>query len=116
VTGAQWRIRLGAEAEADFVQILKYTRKTNQAESYKKLLSAALAELTLGPSIPGSAARDEILSGLRTLHIGRRGRQGRHFIMYRAGEAQVIEVIRILHDAMDLARHVPVDDLSSPEG
>jgi toxin ParE1/3/4 len=29
--------------------------------------------------------------------------------MYRAGEGNVIDVIRILHDAMDLARHIPPD-------
>jgi toxin ParE1/3/4 len=35
------------------------------------------------------------------------GRRGRHFIMYRAASGNVIEVVRILHDAMDLARHIP---------
>jgi toxin ParE1/3/4 len=29
--------------------------------------------------------------------------------MYRDVGAQVIEVVRILHDAMDLARHIPPD-------
>ena len=27
--------------------------------------------------------------------------------MYRATTGQVIEVVRILHDAMDLAQHIP---------
>lgn len=56
---------------------------------------------------PGSAGRDEILIGLRTVHVARRGHRGRHFIKYRAADDQVIEVLRILHDAMDLVRHIP---------
>ena len=38
------------------------------------------------------------------------GRKGRHFIMFRTGhdkDRKVIEVLRILHDAMDLPRHLP---------
>lgn len=31
--------------------------------------------------------------------------------MYRAAAGQVIEVLRILHDAMDLARHIPPDTI-----
>ena len=105
-----WRIRLGREAERDFSAILRYTADNfggRQAGLYKTLLIDALAALGDGPDIPGSAARDEIAPGLRTLHVSRRGRPGRHFILYRAGQGRVVEILRILHDAMDLARHVP---------
>ena len=43
------------------------------------------------------------------LHVARRGRQGRHFVLYRAdsqAETPVIDVLRLLHDSMDLPRHV----------
>jgi toxin ParE1/3/4 len=112
LTEPSWRIRLGAEAEKDFARILKYTRDTfgeQQTDVYRVTLLDALAALTSGPEMPGSTARDEILAGLRTLHVARKGRRGRHFIMYRAGQGHVIEVVRILHDAMDLERHVPPD-------
>lgn len=112
MTEPDWRIRLGAEAEKDFVRILKYTAETfgpRQTEIYKATIAKALAELAVGPNVPGSAPREEILPDLRTLHVARRGRRGRHFIMYRAAEGQVIEVLRILHDAMELARHIPPD-------
>lgn len=105
-----WRVRLGAEAEKDFARILDYTKETfgpRQAEIYRKLLLEALAQLGNGPDVLGSLARNEILEGLRTFHIARHGRRGRHFIMYRAAEGQVIEVVRILHEVMDLARHIP---------
>jgi toxin ParE1/3/4 len=52
-------------------------------------------------------SREEIRPNIRTLHVARHGRRGRHFIMYRAALDHVIEVVRILHDAMDLARHLP---------
>jgi toxin ParE1/3/4 len=110
MTGAPWRIRLGAEAERDFLRILQYTAEAfgpRQTAIYKATLKDALAELTQGPNVAGSMARDEILPGLRTLHLARRGRRGRHFIMYRSVEGRVVEVLRILHDAMDLARHIP---------
>ncbi|WP_018264928.1 type II toxin-antitoxin system RelE/ParE family toxin [Methylosinus sp. LW4] len=112
MTEAPWRIRLGAEAERDFLRILQYTAETfgsRQMAIYKATLMDALAELTQGPNVAGSLARDEILPGLRTLHLARRGRRGRHFIMYRRAEGRVVEVLRILHDAMDLARHIPSD-------
>ena len=110
MTRTRWRIRLGAEAEKDFVRILKYTKETfgsRQVAVYRVTLLEALAALESGPDVLGSAARDEILPSLRSLHVARQGRRGRHFIMYRAAEGQVIEIVRILHDAMDLASHIP---------
>ncbi len=112
MTGTRWRIRLGDEAEKDFARILKHTKDKfgdRQFEIYRATLSDALAALEAGADVLGSVARDEILSNLRTLHVARKGRRGRHFIMYRAAAGQVIEVVRILHDAMDLARHIPPD-------
>jgi toxin ParE1/3/4 len=108
----RWRIRFGVEAENDFVRILDYTRGAfgvRQAEIYRPTLPEAIAALEDGPNAPGSVARDEILPGLRSLHVARRGRHGRHFIVYLAltDEARVIDILRILHDAMDLARHLP---------
>ena len=110
MTRTHWRIRLGAEAEKDFAHILKHSKDNfgqRQFEIYQSTLLETLTLLENGPDVPGSAARDEIMNGLRTLHVARQGRRGRHFIMYRAANDQVIEVVRILHDAMDLARHIP---------
>ena len=113
MTDRPWRVRVGNEAERDFVQILRYTLDTfgeRQAANYKALLIEALASLSDGPQVPGSRSREEILAGLRTLHVGKRGRPARHFIMYRTSDAQTIDVLRILHDAMDIARHVQGED------
>ena len=106
----RWRIRLGAAAEIDFANILKWTAENfgaRQARIYRDTLVQAIAELADGADVAGSTARDEIMPGLRTLHVARRGRRGSHLLMYRAAAKSTIEIVRILHDRMDLKRHVP---------
>ena len=106
----RWRVRLGAVAEVDFANILKWTTENfgaRQSRVYRDALVQAIGELADGPNVAGSSARDEILAGLRTLHVARRGRRGSHFLMYRAASNSTIEIVRILHDKMDLRRHVP---------
>jgi toxin ParE1/3/4 len=105
----KWSIRLGAAAELDFAAILKWTTEnfgSGQSQIYRDTLVRAIRELADGPDVPGSKARDDILPGLRTLHVARRGRRGRHFLLYRT-QRRIIEIIRILHDGMDLRSHLP---------
>src|SRR5713101_6207256 len=106
----QWRVRLGAVAELDFANILKWTAENfgaRQAAIYRDTLVQAVGELANGPDVPGSRARDDIMLGPRTLHVARHGRRWRHFLLYRAVEGGIIEIGRILHDQMDLQRHLP---------
>lgn len=109
-------VRLTAAAEADIQDILRWTVAQfgeAQARSYAETLSAALEALAVGPTIIGAKARNDIARGLFTLHVARNGRKGRHFVMFRIGRHQrreVIEVLRLLHDAMDLPRHLPPMD------
>lgn len=105
----QWTVRLAATAEADFEHVIQWTVEQfgeQQAIAYSNTLSMAMVALTEGPDISGAKARDEILKGLFSLHVARQGHKGRHFIMFRCGSDGVIEVLRILHDSMDLARHI----------
>jgi toxin ParE1/3/4 len=103
-------VRLTAAAEADFEDILRWTVGRfgeAQARIYAETLSAALNVLATGPTVVGARRRDDILRGIFTLHVARKGR---HFVMFRVGRApdrEVIEVLRLLHDAMDLQRHLP---------
>jgi toxin ParE1/3/4 len=113
MTNRGWRVRLGAAAELDFANILKWTAENfgaRQSLVYRDVLVQAIGELADGPDVTGSKARDEIMPGLRTLHIARRGRRGSHFLMYRAASERTIEIVRILHDRMDLQRYVSPDD------
>jgi len=104
-----WKIRLGAKAEDDFAAILRTTLDMfgpTQVEIYRAILIDALAQLSSGPDSLGSTARDDIRPGLRSLHVARRGRHARHFIVYRASGGMTVEILRILHDRMDLAAHI----------
>ena len=110
---SSWTVRLSSAAEADYQQILRWTVEnfgTAQARHYANTLSSALKALSPGPAIIGVKERPEIGNNIRTLHVARNGRKGRHFIMFRVGSIQgrdVIDVLRLLHDSMDLERHLP---------
>ena len=113
---AAWAVRLAATAQADYLDILRWTATQfgqAQAHAYAETLSTALMSLAAGPKVAGVRSRNDIAKGLFTLHVARRGRKGRHFVLFRIGSergASVIDVLRLLHDAMDLARHLPADE------
>jgi toxin ParE1/3/4 len=103
-------VRLPASAERDFVAILEWTLDQfggRQAQIYRRTLLAALSAVGNDPYVADSQTRDGIRPGLRSLHVARNGRHGRHLLLYRADESGTIDVLRILHDSMDLPRHVP---------
>ncbi|MFZ9407942.1 MAG: type II toxin-antitoxin system RelE/ParE family toxin [Burkholderiaceae bacterium] len=105
-----WKVRLAEHAEVDFLDISAWTRQhfgERQAENYAETLSRAIEALLEGPEIPGAKVRDEIGPGIRTLHVARAGRSGRHFVVFRISGNDTIDVLRLLHDSMDLARHIP---------
>ncbi|WP_322056873.1 type II toxin-antitoxin system RelE/ParE family toxin [Paraburkholderia sp. J63] len=102
-----WTVRLTELARDDFSNIVSWTIEQfgpAQGRAYATTLSLALQDLTNGPALPGVRTRDEIVAGIMTLHVARNRRKGRHFIMFRVGteDARTIDVLRILHDAMDL--------------
>ncbi len=110
--GESWSVWLTATAEADFEHIIDWTSEQfgeKQARIYAETLSSAIAALASGPATIGARERTEIVKGLFTLHVAREGRKGRHFVLFRTGadkERRVIEILRLLHDAMDLPGHV----------
>ena len=107
---AVWAVRLAEKAEHDLLDALVWTTDqfgALQADDYLETLTLALEALTDGPNIVGSKVRDDIGLGIRTLHVARQGRKGRHLVVFRFADGQVIDVIRLLHDSMDLAKHLP---------
>ena len=108
-----WTVRLTEAAEADFIDILRWTKwrfGDGQARVYGRTLRYAITSLAGGPTVPGARPRPEIAAGYFTLHVARGGRKGRHFLLFATIETEHprrIEVLRILHDAMDLRRHLP---------
>jgi toxin ParE1/3/4 len=112
------RYRLSAAAQADVVEILAWSEEQfgeGARLRYEALLVAALRDVAQQPDRTGSIARPELGAGVRSGHLRlsrdrARGvlgavRRPRHFLIYRA-EPDLLVVGRVLHDAMELARHI----------
>jgi toxin ParE1/3/4 len=90
---------------------------TRAALRYRDLLKQALRDIAADPESPGSRIRPELAPDVRTYHLlfsrdrvkGAVGsvKTSRHLVVYRRRGESAIEVIRVLHDARDLARHLP---------
>lgn len=108
----QWTIVLGAAAERDFAVILTWSAEQfgeGQARSYLSRMTDLLAALAHDPYRPASKAREELAPGLRSLHLHAIGLRGRHLALYRCVDRQV-QIIRLLHDSMEVSRHLPPGD------
>ncbi len=108
----RWRVRLTSAAERDILGIVLWTAEhfgAEQARRYRATIFTALRDLDDGPDATGTRDRAELGRNLRSLHVARRGRRGRHVILFTAVDGERIEIVRILHDSMDLARHLPGD-------
>ena len=109
MTGA-WTVRLVAVSERDYLEVIKRSAQDFgplQAEVYAQTLELAFDALReKGPKTIGVKEREEIGPGIFTLHAARSKCKASHFLVFRVLEIRTIEVLRILHDRMDLARHI----------
>lgn len=105
-----WTVRLTASAEQDYEDILTWTLHNfgeRQVNNYDETLSDALSSLCDVASVLGVKQREDIGADIHTLHVTRNGRKGRHFLILRINrKTQTIDVLRILHDQMDLIKHL----------
>lgn len=117
----RWTVRLADAAGQDYQAILRWTVENfgrAQARTYAKTLSSALQDLSQGPTLAGVRPREEIGPDIHSLHVARHGRKGRHFVVFRLAlppDSHVIEVLRLLHDSMDLPRHLPAANEADTE-
>ena len=104
-----WRIRLTRQAEQDLTEIASWTAEhfgPKQTECYVETISMAIEALFDGPEVIGTKVRDDLSPGVRTLHCARNGHQARHIVVSRVVENQSLDVLRLFHESMDLARHL----------
>lgn len=112
------RYRLSQAAQDDVLVILRWTHEQYgdaARRRYENLVVAALRDVASQPGRPGSIARPELGAGVRSWHLrlsrahvepgAEVVRRPRHFLVYRVEPALVV-VGRVLHDAMELARHL----------
>jgi toxin ParE1/3/4 len=108
-----WTVRLVAVSERDYLEVIQRSAQDFgplQAEVYAQTLALALDALREnGPLTIGVKPREEIGAGIFTLHAARFKRKASHFLVFRVLEIRTIEVLRILHDRMDLARHISLE-------
>jgi toxin ParE1/3/4 len=111
---SEWAVELTDAANADFLEIVSWTAERfgeRQAAVYQRTIVDAVAALRAGPDIHDVKVRPDLGSNMMTMHVARHGHRGRHLLVLRAGPAPLtIVVLRILHDAIDLSRHIVPDD------
>lgn len=95
------RYLLSPAVQADLDQIWDYTRDrwgVEQAEEYLGELQRAIERAAANPRI--GRACDEIRPGYLKLAAGS------HTLFYRVTAEGVIDVVRVLHQRMDVDRHL----------
>lgn len=103
---AIWKVAHTDNSKQDYANIIRWTANNfgpQQTRVYKQTILLALDALKAGPGIIGVKQRDDLGAGIHALHIARNGRKGRHFILFRIAQPDTIQVLRILHDSMDLS-------------
>lgn len=113
-----FRYRLSEAAQGDVLDILAWTdERFGEAARlrYESLIVSALRDVARQPERPGSLALPELGTDVRSWHLRlsrERANPGegivrrpRHFLVYRL-EPGLVVVGRVLHDAMELARHL----------
>ncbi len=93
------RFRLSAKAMDDLRSIGRYTQKNwgrEQRNQYLSMLDACFHTIANQPEVGISC--ENIRLCYRKYHVGR------HLVFYRQG-AKSVEIIRILHDSMDIESH-----------
>jgi toxin ParE1/3/4 len=114
------RYEIAPAAARDIEAVLRWTYHEfgeRAMERYKALITQAIREVANDPDLPGSTRRSEITAGARTYHLVHsrnhvsagegRVRRPRHFLLYRTRPDTTVEIGRVLHDSVDLPRHLP---------
>jgi len=102
--------RISTQAKRDIEHALAWTLREfgeRQYDEYRELIRSALLDVARRPEL--SRHRPEIHEHARTFHIARAGHRARHLLLLRIGDDGIVEIARLLHDAMDLRSHLPDD-------
>lgn len=110
------RYRLTHAAQADIVSILAWSHDQFGEEArkrYEALIVTAIRDAATRSDEVGRTVRSELGDGVFSWHLaqsrtrssGRRVHRPRHFLICRC-DGDVLVVGRVLHDAMELRRHL----------
>lgn len=110
------QIRLSESAQRDITDVLARSEEMfgpRARERYESLIAAALRDASSDGGEFGESLRPELGPGVRTWHLARSRatspgglvKNRRHLLLYRF-DGKTMLVARVLHDSMDLPRHV----------
>ena len=111
------RYRLAAPAKAHIQSILRTSGTRHGADApvrYRGLRAAAMRRVARDPFGASTLDRSDLAPRLRSFHVRHGRNESReapvaapmHIVFYRLAGPDLIEVIRVLHERMDLGRHV----------
>lgn len=116
------RVRLTADAEADITRILSDSERLfgrAARRRYDLLLRAALKDMGADSRRAGVRVRSDLGPHLHAYHLhhsreqarlaGALVRRPRHILIFTISDPDRLDVVRVLHDSMDIARHLPPD-------
>lgn len=117
----KYEVHVTRAARRDIVAVMNWSLKEfgeQAALRYDSLTTQALTDIGDDPERRGVQQRSELAEGVLVHHLRfSRGRSRtalgivrnpRHFVVYRRRDrTTVIDVLRVLHDSRDLARHLP---------
>jgi toxin ParE1/3/4 len=107
------RFRLSVPAQIDVAHILATSAErwgTGARRRYALTLATAMRKMAADPLGPTTRERKDLQPGIRSFHI-RHARSSEadervsnpvHILYYRVIEPGLIEIVRVLHDRMDL--------------
>jgi toxin ParE1/3/4 len=112
--------RLAAAAEEDIIHLLAYIHDRFgeiARQRYEALLVAGLRDIASDPERPDSVARPDLGHAVHSYHLRHsaerarttlgRVHRPRHLLLYRLAHPGLIGVGRVLHDGMEIERHLP---------
>jgi len=126
---ARYEMRIARAARRDVAAALLWSRREfgeDAARRYNALLGQAFADIGEDPERPGVRQRAEFAQDVLVYHVGLSRdrarsrsplgvvRKPRHLVVYRL-RGRVIEVIRVLHDARDITRHLAMEHRADPQ-
>jgi len=120
------RLRVAETAKIDIEDLLAWSEQrfgVAARQRYEALLARALLDVSEDVVRSGVRARPELGAGMFSyhLHFSRKRavthacqavsevHRRRHFLVWRSAEDRLVEILRLLHDAMELSRHLPED-------
>lgn len=113
------QLLVSGPAKRDIAAILDWSLQEfgeDAAERCDALIRQALLDIRANPERPGAQYRKELAEGVLVYPLRHRRerartrlgtvRNPRHFVIYRL-RGQTVEILRLLHDAREIQRHLP---------